>query len=81
MRRDRVGGEHPAAEAMDGRDPGSLALPRCARDVAGLLEVAALGGRVGALDQPTPNPLSQLGGGPLGERERQDRPRDPGRPQ
>ena len=72
MRRDRVGGEHPAAEAMDGRDPGSLALPRCARDVAGLLEVAALRGRVGALDQPTPDPLSQLGGGPLGERERQD---------
>ena len=51
MRRDRVGGEHPAAEAMDGRDPGSLAFPRRARDVAGLLEVAALGGLVGALEQ------------------------------
>src|SRR4051794_21586529 len=65
-------GEEPAAEAVDRRDPGSLALAGRAGDVPGPLHVASLCGFVRALHQAATNALSQLAGGPLGKRERQD---------
>ena len=66
-------GEQPAAEGMDGRDPGSLRVPRPQGQLRGSLVVAPFLGQRRAAHQLGADPGTQLSGGALGEGEGEDR--------